>query len=213
MTKAECREAHRLYELARRARRRAEYEARGGVALAGTRRCVIVGCNRSPKGTKQVTCSREHGAAMRNIIRFGDDASRAALLALVPARSEERKLADRNRRRARRWKTGVAEREQHRQRTKRLRMRVISAYGGACACCGETNYEFLAIDHVGGGGARERRTVPALSGTYSFCKHIEALGFPSCYRVLCHNCNMARGFYGRCPHESISLVSMMAGAA
>jgi hypothetical protein len=21
------------------------------------------------------------------------------------------------------------------------------------------------------------------------------------YRVLCHNCNLARGFYGYCPHE------------
>jgi hypothetical protein len=25
-------------------------------------------------------------------------------------------------------------------------------------------------------------------------------GFPDGYRVLCHNCNMALGQYGYCPH-------------
>jgi hypothetical protein len=26
-------------------------------------------------------------------------------------------------------------------------------------------------------------------------------GFPSGFRTLCHNCNMAKGLYGTCPHE------------
>jgi hypothetical protein len=26
-------------------------------------------------------------------------------------------------------------------------------------------------------------------------------GWPEGYRVLCHNCNSARGLYGYCPHE------------
>ncbi len=28
-------------------------------------------------------------------------------------------------------------------------------------------------------------------------------GWPQGFRILCHNCNMARGFYGRCPHEQL----------
>jgi hypothetical protein len=26
--------------------------------------------------------------------------------------------------------------------------------------------------------------------------------FPQGFRILCHNCNQARGYYGICPHES-----------
>lgn len=26
-------------------------------------------------------------------------------------------------------------------------------------------------------------------------------GYPKGFRVLCHNCNMAIGFYGYCPHS------------
>ena len=26
-------------------------------------------------------------------------------------------------------------------------------------------------------------------------------GFPEGYQTLCHNCNLAKGFYGQCPHE------------
>ena len=25
--------------------------------------------------------------------------------------------------------------------------------------------------------------------------------FPKGFQVLCHNCNLAKGFYGKCPHE------------
>ena len=32
-------------------------------------------------------------------------------------------------------------------------------------------------------------------------KILRARGFPLGYRVLCHNCNLARGFYGYCPHS------------
>jgi hypothetical protein len=26
-------------------------------------------------------------------------------------------------------------------------------------------------------------------------------GYPPGYRVLCHNCNSAYGYYGHCPHQ------------
>lgn len=34
-----------------------------------------------------------------------------------------------------------------------------------------------------------------------FYKWLEHNHFPPGFRVLCHNCNQARGFYGYCPHE------------
>jgi len=41
-----------------------------------------------------------------------------------------------------------------------IRMTVLKHYGGTppkCACCGESHLEFLAIDHIKGGGIKERK--------------------------------------------------------
>ena len=74
---------------------------------------------------------------------------------------------------------------------------VLTHYGGKCACCGETEREFLHIDHVDGGGKAHRR---ALGGN-----RIEAWllrhGLPEGFRVLCANCNLALGRLGFCPHN------------
>lgn len=74
---------------------------------------------------------------------------------------------------------------------------VVATYGGCCACCGETQYEFLAIDHVHGGGSKEFKE----SGVTTLASVVIREGFPDRFRLLCHNCNMARGLYGACPHE------------
>lgn len=88
-----------------------------------------------------------------------------------------------------------------RERDRRIRRRILERYGGpkpACACCGEARYEFLAIDHIKGGGGKERREKG--SGTRFYYWLIKS-GFPEGYRVLCHNCNLALGIYGFCPHD------------
>lgn len=69
-------------------------------------------------------------------------------------------------------------------------------YGGVCACCGEHRYEFLAIDHINGGGIRHRKQLKITK----IARWLARNGFPDGYRVLCHNCNMALGQYGYCPH-------------
>lgn len=79
-----------------------------------------------------------------------------------------------------------------------LRQKVLAHYGDACVCCGETNFEFLAIDHVHGGGQAHRREV---GGGASFLRWLRDSGYPPGFRVMCHNCNMALGFYGYCPHR------------
>lgn len=91
--------------------------------------------------------------------------------------------------------------EQHRQSSRRryreVRTAALAHYGGKCACCGESRYEFLAIDHINGGGAKHRRTMQEGSiGAW-----LKNNSYPDGFRVLCHNCNLARSLYGECPHE------------
>jgi hypothetical protein len=82
----------------------------------------------------------------------------------------------------------------------RLRQHVLAAYGHRCACCGETAAEFLAVDHVEGRGGEELKHL-GVSGR-GFYLWLKRRGFPrDRFRLLCHNCNSARGLYGYCPHE------------
>jgi hypothetical protein len=84
----------------------------------------------------------------------------------------------------------------NRKAARKLRMEILVAYGSRCACCGEATEEFLALDHVHGGGHQERKRHHG---------HIYAKarreGFPPTYRLLCHNCNVSQGKYGYCPHQ------------
>lgn len=82
----------------------------------------------------------------------------------------------------------------------RRRLRVLKVYGSACACCGERERQFLTFDHVNGNGSKHRREVGSDITQWAICN-----GFPKTLRVLCYNCNMAIGAYGKCPHEGFSL--------
>lgn len=86
-------------------------------------------------------------------------------------------------------------RENHRE----VRREAIASYGGACECCGESHVEFLGIDHVNNDGHLHRRS--GIGGNIYFW--LKKQGFPKDgrFRVLCHNCNMSRSLYGRCPHN------------
>lgn len=80
-----------------------------------------------------------------------------------------------------------------------LRKQVLLAYGAKCICCGESELKFLAIDHIHNDGAKERKTVCSRD----MLKFLIKNNYPKDrYQLLCHNCNMAKGFYGSCPHQS-----------
>lgn len=80
-----------------------------------------------------------------------------------------------------------------------LKVEMAQAYGGKCECCGESQIEFLTIDHINGGGAEHRRRVG--KGRFIY-EELKSLGFPKDkYRLLCYNCNITRGFNGYCPHH------------
>lgn len=90
----------------------------------------------------------------------------------------------------------------HNQRRRSL---VLSYYGKQCACCGETEQEFLGIDHINGCGKEMRKEQGF--GSMFYCWLIRN-NFPQGFQTLCHNCNLAKGFYGICPHKKLEVVNV-----
>ena len=91
-------------------------------------------------------------------------------------------------------------RKQSRQYRATLRLDVLTHYSGGkpkCACCGLTFLEFLALDHIYGGGAKQKKIVGAHIYVW-----IKKNNYPDGFRTLCHNCNQSLGAYGYCPHDN-----------
>lgn len=84
-----------------------------------------------------------------------------------------------------------------------LRAKIMIALGGRCVCCSESNYNFLAIDHINGGGNEEKKLVG--SGT-RLLQHIIDQGIPTDkYQLLCHSCNQAKHNHRECPHQRFNI--------
>lgn len=78
----------------------------------------------------------------------------------------------------------------------RLKAGVIQAYGGRCACCGETIPEFLTLEHLRRDGKAHRRSV-----AYVYLD-LKRRGYPQDdYTLLCWNCNEAVRWGDQCPHQ------------
>jgi hypothetical protein len=114
------------------------------------------------------------------------------------------------------WKSEKAGREYHARwnrenREKRnaitrrwyvnIKKKVFEHYGNQCACCGETRFEFLSIDHINGGGRKHREQLGSQGRGSRFYRWLVKNDFPGGYRTLCYNCNCSYGFFGYCPHE------------
>lgn len=79
-----------------------------------------------------------------------------------------------------------------------LRAEMIVAYGSVCSCCGEDEPKFLTIDHVNGGGAKHKRSIPGRNVPLWLKKH----EYPKKdFQLLCYNCNCGKAYNGgNCPH-------------
>jgi hypothetical protein len=76
-----------------------------------------------------------------------------------------------------------------------------------CRCCGQTCVQFLAVDHIA--GKKQMDSEPELvklgysSKFYSdgLKRWIIKNNFPKGFQILCHNCNLAKGFSkdNKCP--------------
>lgn len=110
----------------------------------------------------------------------------------------------------RRKKTAAGERDKATNNaiSRRLRLEVIAAYGGACECCGETEINLLNVDHIFNDGAEDRRQFMAGAKLYYYLRRN---GFPrDRYQLLCISCNAGKAKYGDCPHRlnAPSIVAM-----
>lgn len=92
------------------------------------------------------------------------------------------------------------------------KMEFVLAYGGKCQCCGETELEFLTLEHIDGKGSAHRKKVGKGSKQY---KDLKKKNYPKDkYTVLCFNCNWSERYKhfktkisvktlkGFCPHKS-----------
>src|SRR3989304_2826345 len=76
------------------------------------------------------------------------------------------------------------------------RKKILEYYGGnppKCACCGETTYWFLTLDHINGDGHISRRKVTERNTAgIGYFRWIIRNNFPPGYQVLCCNCNYGK---------------------
>lgn len=70
---------------------------------------------------------------------------------------------------------------------------VINHYSNGkniCKCCGEDEHYFLTIDHINGGGRKERNENKVYGA--EFHRWLIKNNFPEGYQVLCFNCNCSK---------------------
>lgn len=114
-------------------------------------------------------------------------------------------------RRSKEWINLTKQQKEHHNaqktvRRRKQRERIIAAYGGQCACCGESLPEFLTVDHIDGGGNQHRRSLSRSSDSgYRIYGWLERNNYPEGFQILCWNCNLAKGIYGQCPHQSLGI--------
>ena len=68
------------------------------------------------------------------------------------------------------------------------RLEVILALGNICCRCGFSDIRALQIDHINGGGSKERKTKSGKSYLYHVLKDL------SKYQLLCANCNWIKRY-------------------
>lgn len=128
------------------------------------------------------------------------------------AREAQRRLKKNNPAAIARFRTNA------RIKNRSLKLATFDAYGGrVCSCCGEAHVDFLTIDHITPVSAsKERRTrfgsrngerrAPEprneINQGHGLSRRLARNGYPEGFRVLCMNCNWARGKLGQCPHET-----------
>lgn len=79
----------------------------------------------------------------------------------------------------------------------KVKLEVLTHYGdGKCACvrCGESRLACLSIDHIDGGGNKERSVDGKQYVASTFYRRLRRKGYPDGYQTLCMNCQWAKRF-------------------
>jgi len=94
-------------------------------------------------------------------------------------------------------KKGVLTKNQEMQRE--MKARLLAIYGSKCLCCGESNPQFLTLDHIQNDGTAERKSG---LGTWGVLRKAIREKDKTRYQILCYNCNFGRAKNrGICPHQ------------
>jgi hypothetical protein len=102
----------------------------------------------------------------------------------------------------------------------KVRVEVLQHYSGKempdCRCCGESELDFLQIDHTKGDGAAHRREIGMAQGNEGQVAKqnqkvniggnglpywLKKNGWPEGFQVLCANCNYSKRIGRYCVHE------------
>lgn len=102
--------------------------------------------------------------------------------------NHRKEMSRRKRVNSKSWKTSQA-----------ARKLVLDSYGPKCCCCGFDEMEVLVIDHIHGGGSREKKGYPSRN-VYLFLKGKKP--DRKKFQVLCPSCNQAKASLGQCPHKT-----------
>lgn len=154
-----------------------------------------------------ITCQQEKSLSEFNAQPNAPDGLRYSCKLCQAAQAKRRYQENREHVAARHAAWYIANRQEvavkRRQRSQQVKYDVIQHYGGKCACCGETEFIFLTLDHVNQDGASDRRE----RGYNCSARHyrdIQREGYPKGkYQILCFNCNCGRQLNGGvCPHVS-----------
>lgn len=92
-------------------------------------------------------------------------------------------------------------REQQRVAIRAKRLKVLDYYSQGkleCACCGESEFKFLSIDHIDNNGYQHRKQLDGKNLYGWLIKN----DYPSGFQVLCMNCNWGKAMNDNvCPHK------------
>ena len=81
----------------------------------------------------------------------------------------------------------------------KMKLEFLHAYGGKCACCGETESDFLTLEHTRHDGKDHRERIGSGIAIYA---DLKKQGWPKDgYTIYCWNCQLATRFGKVCPHE------------
>ena len=85
-------------------------------------------------------------------------------------------------------------RRKQREYSQRLRDEAIVKLGGKCAKCGITDIRVLQIDHINGGGERERTKGRRYQGILLDIRDKSEEYIKQHYHLLCANCNWIKRY-------------------
>ena len=81
-------------------------------------------------------------------------------------------------------------REKRRKNNFKRRLEILSFLGNKCSRCSNEDWRVLQVDHVNGGGSKERRSLGNSASSLKKKVHEN----PSNYQLLCANCNWIKRY-------------------